>query len=45
MAKINRLTINRLNMINDFLTEIENYDIIILLKSNLDDELIKINIL
>ena len=32
-------------MINDFLTEIENYDIIILSKSNLDDELIKIDTL
>ena len=45
MAKINRSTTNRLNMINDFLTEIENYDIITLSKFNLDDELIEINTL
>ena len=45
MIKMNRLTINRLNIINDFLTEIENYDIITLSKSNLNDEFIKINIL
>ena len=45
MIKINRLTINRLNIINDFLIEIENHDIIILSKSNLDDELIKIDTL
>ena len=32
-------------MINDFLIEIENHDIITLSKSDLDDELIKINIL
>ena len=42
---MNRLTINRFNMINEFLVEIENYNIIILSKSDLDDELIKINIL
>ena len=42
---MNRLTINRLNMINDFLVEIENYDIITLSKSDLDDELIKIDTL
>ena len=30
-------------MINDFLTDIENYDIIILSKFNLDDEFIKID--
>ena len=45
MAKMNRLTTNRLNIINDFLAEIENYDIIILSKPDLDDELIKINTL
>ena len=32
-------------MINDFLTEIENYNIITLSKSNLDDEFIKIDTL
>ena len=32
-------------MINDFLIEIEDYDIIILSKSDLNDEFIKINIL
>ena len=42
---MNRSTINRFNIINDFLAEIENYDIITLSKLNLDDELIKINIL
>ena len=42
---MNRLIINRLNIINDFLINIENYDIIILLKFNLDDEFIKINTL
>ena len=40
---MNRSTTNRLNMINEFLIEIENYDIIILSKSNLDDESIKID--
>ena len=30
-------------MINDFLTDIENHNIIILSKSDSDDELIKIN--
>ena len=42
---MNRSTTNRLNIINDFLIEIENHDIIILSKSNLDDELIKIDTL
>ena len=42
---MNRLTINRLNIINDFLIEIENHDIITLSKPNLDDELIKIDTL
>ena len=42
---MNRSTTNRLNIINDFLTEIENYDIITLLKSDLDDEFTKIDIL
>ena len=32
-------------MINDFLIDIENHNIIILSKSNLDDKLIKINTL
>ena len=32
-------------MINNFFTEIEDHNIIILSKSDLDDELIKINIL
>ena len=41
---MNRVT-DRLNMINDFLIEIENYDIFILLKSDLNDELTKINTL
>ena len=45
MIRINRLTTNRLNIINDFLIEIENYDIITLSKSDLDDELIKIDTL
>ena len=40
-----RLTTDRLNMINDFLTKIEDYNIIILSKLDLDDELIKINTL
>ena len=45
MTKMNRLITDRLNMINDFLIEIENYDIIILSKSGLNDEFIKIDIL
>ena len=45
MTKINRSTTNRLNMINDFLTETENHDIITLSKSDLDDEFIKIDTL
>ena len=36
--------IDRLKTINDFLIDIENYDIIILSKSNFDDEFIKIDI-
>ena len=36
-----RLTINRFNIIVNFLTEIENHNIIVLLKSNSDDELAK----
>ena len=40
---MSRLITDRLNIINEFLIEIENYDIIILSKSNLDDEFIKIN--
>ena len=43
--KMNRLTINRFNIINEFLIEIKNYDIIILLKPDVDDELTKIDIL
>ena len=42
---MNRLTINRFNIINEFLIEIKNYDIIILLKPDVDDELTKIDIL
>ena len=42
---MNRLITNRLNIINDLLIEIEDYDIIILSKSNFDDEFIKINTL
>ena len=45
MTKMNQSTTDRLNMINDFLTETENHNIITLLKPNLDDELIKINTL
>ena len=45
MVKINRSTTNRLNIINDFLIEIKDYDIIILSKPDLNDELIKIVIL
>ena len=41
--KMNRLRSNRFNTIIDFLIDIENYNIIILLKLNSDDELIKIN--
>ena len=40
---MNRLTTNRFNTINNFLIEIKNYNIIILSKSDSDDELIKIN--
>ena len=40
-----RLTINRFNIIINFLIEIENYNIIVLSKLNLDDELIKNNII
>ena len=39
-----RLITNRLNTINDFLIDIKNYNIIILLKPDSNDELIKINI-
>ena len=42
MTKMNRLTINRLNIINDFLIEIKDYNIIILSKSDLDNEPTKI---
>ena len=45
MVKMNRSATNRLNMINDFLTEIEDHDIITLSKSNLNDELTKIDTL
>ena len=44
MIRINRLTINRFNIINNFLAETENYDIITLSKFNFDDEFIEINI-
>ena len=40
-----RLSINRFNIIIEFLIEIENYNIIILSKPNSDDEFIKINTL
>ena len=43
MAK--KSIINRFNMINEFLIEIEDYNIIILSKPDLDDELIKIDTL
>ena len=43
ITKINLLITNRLNMINDFLIEIKNYNIIILSKPDLNDEFIKIN--
>ena len=42
--KLNRLITNRFNTINDFLIDIENYDIIILSKPNFNDELIEIDI-
>ena len=42
---MSRLIINRLNTINDFLIDIKNHDIIILSKSDFNDEFIKINIL
>ena len=45
MIRINRSITNRFNIINDFLAEIENHDIITLSKSDLDDELIKIDTL
>ena len=45
MTKMNRSITDRLNIINEFLVEIEDYNIIILSKPDLDDELIKINIL
>ena len=45
ILKINRLITNRFNIINDFLIDIENYDIIILSKFNPNDELIRINTL
>ena len=38
-----RLITNRLNTINEFLTDIENHNIIILSKSGLDDEFIEID--
>ena len=45
MTKINRSITDRFNIINDFLTETENYDIITLSKSDLDDELTEIDTL
>ena len=45
MTRISRSITNRLNMINDFLTEIENHDIITLSKPDLNDEFIKIDTL
>ena len=38
MIRMGRSTTNRLNIINDFLVEIEDYDIITLSKPDLDDE-------
>ena len=38
MTKMSRSITDRLNMINDFLVEIEDYDIITLSKPDLDDE-------
>ena len=43
--KINRSITNRLNIIINFLIDIKNYDIIILSKSDLDDDFIKIDII
>ena len=40
-----RSALNRFNIIVNFLIEIENYDIIILLKSDSDDELAKNDII
>ena len=40
-----KLITDRLNTINEFLIDIENYNIIILSKPDLDDELIKIDLL
>ena len=40
-----RLIINRFNTIVDFLIETENYNIIILLKSDPNDELVKDNLI
>ena len=45
LTKMSRLTTDRFNIINDFLVEIENYNIITLSKFNLNDELIKIDTL
>ena len=42
---IRRLIIDRFNIINNFLTEIEDHNIIILSKSNLNDELTEIDTL
>ena len=42
---MSRLATNRFNMINNFLVETENHDIITLLKPDLDDESIKIDTL
>ena len=42
---MNRSIIDRFNTINDFLIDIENYDIIMLSKPDLNNELIEIDIL
>ena len=42
---MSRSITDRLNIINDFLIEIENHDIIILSKSDFNDEPTKINTL
>ena len=43
MTKINQSITNRFNIINDFLIETENHNIITLSKPNFDDEFIEIN--
>ena len=45
MTRMSRSIINRLNIINDFLAEIEDHDIITLSKPGFDDEPIEIDTL